>query len=65
MASFVSAQALDEPCHVPSERAHGLHSFLVMNDLTGSVAISHVPVLRADNGHVVDGEIFVETVKSC
>ena len=34
------------------------------SDLVGGVAVYHVPVLGGDYGHVVDGEIFVDLIKT-
>lgn len=37
--------ALQEPCHIHSERTHRLHAFLILNDLLRRVAVNLIPVL--------------------
>ena len=53
---------LHHECHVQSELAHGLHAFLVADNLTGGGAVGNAPVLRWYNGHVRLQKILVQHV---
>ena len=46
------------------EGAHGLQTFAIFIDLTGSLAIGHIPVLAGGDGQAGDGEIWIYE-KSC
>ena len=63
MAVLADVQLADHPGHVATQRPHGLHALLVLGGLSWRLAIDHIPVLRADNGHVEDGEVLVQTVE--
>ena len=61
--SLARLNAAQEPRHVFAEGAHGLQPLLVAQDLLRRVAVDLIPVLRGDDRHGVDAEIFVQTVK--
>ena len=58
-----AGDALQKPCHVFSQGAHGLQAFGILSDVVGGEAMDGVPVLGGDDGHVGDGEILVELLK--
>ena len=64
MTVLADVQLPNHPCHVPSQRTHGLHAFLVECGLARRLPIHHVPILRGDDGHVENGEILVQSVES-
>ena len=61
---FTCFNALQKPCHVVSQRTHDLHAFFVFYHFFRAVSMNLVPVLRGNDGHTVDGKIFVDLIKS-
>lgn len=57
--------AFQEICHIVPQDSHGLHSFQILFDFFGSIAVNHVPVAGCDDGHAFDGKVFVDFIKSC
>ena len=57
--------AVEQPCHVATEGTHGLQTFCVLQCLFGCVAVDLVPILRTNDKHLADCEIFVKLVKGC
>lgn len=62
---FSSFHIFQKPCHVLRQRPHGLQTFLVLTDILRCEAVYLIPVLRTDNVHIADTEIFVQAVKGC
>ena len=65
MPIVADVQFANHPSHVTSKRPHRLHSLLVLSDLPRSLTIRHIPILRADNGHVQNREVLVQAVEGC
>lgn len=59
------ADALDQKCHISSERTHGLQTFTILTDFLRGVSVNHIPVLAGYDGHLGDCKIFVQLIKSC
>lgn len=55
---------LHEERHVPSQRPHGLEALPVLAHLLRCIAVHHVPVLAAGDGHAGDGEVLVQHVEA-
>ena len=55
-------KALDHPGEIAGEVAHDLKALFVLQDLLGTVAVHHGPILAGDDGHAGDGEILIELI---
>lgn len=60
---FAAAQFSQHPRHVVSQCAHGLKPFRILRGLARITPVHTVPVLRRHDGHVENGEVFVQPVK--
>ena len=63
-ASFFCAMAFKHPGHIQSQRPHGLKSFDILTDLFRLHTVNRIPVLGSHNGHLGQGKVFVQPVKS-
>ena len=48
MAFLTIIKFTNHPSHVASKRPHGLHTFIILGNLTRCLTIGHVPILRTD-----------------
>lgn len=57
--------ALHNPRHIATKRAHGLHALFVAHDFLGRVSMDLVPILRTNNYHIRNGEVLIQLVERC
>ena len=60
---FAELDAFNEEGHIACELAHGLEAFGILCGFAWGAAMDAVPILRGGDGHIGDGEVFVEDVE--
>ena len=60
---FAELDAFDEEGHIACELAHSLEAFCILCGFTWGAAMHAVPILRGGDGHIGDGEVFIEGIE--
>ena len=63
IALTLGGDGAEKESHIAAKNTHALYAFFILQDLFGVASVHHVPVAAAGDGHLADGEIFVQTVE--